>query len=160
MSEFPKCEAPKVLGEPERCGKPFPARGVKKTCSPGCAHNLLLERKRRDNKKKAEKRPWLTCDTPGCEEQFPAYKSSKFCPKHRGDYYQPHHKEKRNLKALQVYWKDPEKARAKNNAKDKAQEKKTGRNGALRKKPSTIGPLRKTRRKSELNSTRAIEGDS
>jgi hypothetical protein len=111
------CEAPKVLGKSERCGKPFPARSIKKTCSPDCARKLRLEWKRQDNKKKADKRPLLTCDTPGCEERFSAYKNSKFCPKHRGDYNQPHHKEIRWAAATGRYWKDQKKARAKNNAK-------------------------------------------
>jgi hypothetical protein len=115
-----KCKAPKVLGEPERCGKPFPARSVKKTCSPGCARKLRLEWKRRDNQKKAEKRPLLTCATPGCEEQFTAYKSSKFCPKHRGDYYQPHQMAQRRADATARYWKDPVAGRAKGRAKRKA----------------------------------------
>jgi hypothetical protein len=106
------------------CGGTFKPRGPKSTCSKKCERRLINERKRGYNKTKADKRPLLTCDTPGCEEQFPAYKSSKFCPKHRGDYYQLHHKQKRNIKALEVYWKDPKKARAKNNAKVKAQRAK------------------------------------
>jgi hypothetical protein len=119
-----KCEAPKVLGKPERCGNPFPARSVKKTCSPDCARKLRLEWKRQDNKKKADKRPLLTCDTPGCEETFRAYKSSKFCPKHRGDYHQPHHIEQRRADATARYWANPKKARAEASAKAKAQRAK------------------------------------
>ena len=120
MSEFRKCEAPKVLGEPERCGNSFPARSVKKTCSSDCAHKLLLERKRRDNQKKAAKRPLLTCATPGCEETFRAYKSSTYCPKHRGDYYQPHQMAQRRADATGRYWKDQEAGRAIGRAKRKA----------------------------------------
>ena len=115
-----KCEAPKVLGKTERCSNSFPARSVKKTCSSDCARKLKLERRRRDNQKKAEKRPLLTCATPGCEEEFPAYKSSKFCPKHRGDYYQPHQKAIRWAAATGRYWKDPEAGRAIGRAKRKA----------------------------------------
>lgn len=116
-----ECKAPKVLGKPERCGRPFPARGNAKTCSPGGIRKLRLEAKRRHNQKKAAKRPKLICATPECGAEFEAYKSSKFCPKHRRNYYQPHHRQKRNIKALEVYWKDPKKARAKNSAKLRAQ---------------------------------------
>jgi hypothetical protein len=120
MAETRKCEAPKVLWEPEKCGRPFPARGVKKTCSPGCARKLKLARRRKDNEKKAAERPLLTCRTPDCEEKFPAYKGSKYCRKHRRNYNQPHHKQKRNTRAVEKYWKDSVLARAKNNAKAKA----------------------------------------
>jgi hypothetical protein len=119
-----KCEAPKVLGKPERCSNPFPARGFTKTCSAECRRKLKLERKRRDNQKKADKRPLLICATPGCEETFRAYKSSKFCPKHRGDYYQPHQKAQRRADATARYWADPKKARADASAKAKAQRAK------------------------------------
>jgi hypothetical protein len=95
-------------------------RGFAKTCSEECRRKLRLESKRRYNKKKADKRPLLTCATPGCDKQFPAYKNSKFCPKHRGDYYQPHHKAQRRTDAATRYWKDPVRARAIASAKKKA----------------------------------------
>jgi predicted nucleic acid-binding Zn ribbon protein len=113
---MPAPEKPKCVV----CNKGFPARGIKKTCSPECARELRLEWKRRDNQKKAAKRPKLICATPDCGVEFEAYKNSKFCPKHRGTYNQPHHKEKRRATATAKYWKDPKKARAKNNAKAKA----------------------------------------
>jgi hypothetical protein len=119
MTEKRTCRAPKMLGEPERCGKPTPASGNIWTCSPKCRHKLKLENKRRSSQKKAAKREWPACRTPGCGEKFKPYKGSKYCPKHRGDYNQPHHKQKRNAKALQVYWNDPVKARAKASAKKK-----------------------------------------
>jgi predicted nucleic acid-binding Zn ribbon protein len=50
-----KCEAPKEVGKAPRCGKPFPAYGVKKTCSPECSEKLWLEWKRDDYKAKAPK---------------------------------------------------------------------------------------------------------
>jgi hypothetical protein len=48
-----KCVAPKEIGKAPRCGKPFPAIGVKKTCSPECSHKLQLEWRRRSYKRRA-----------------------------------------------------------------------------------------------------------
>jgi hypothetical protein len=112
------------------CGGKFKSHGPKSTCSKKCERRRINERKRGYNQKKAEKRPPLTCDTPGCDEQFPAYKNSRFCPKHRGDYDQPHHKENRRAAATGRYWKDPKTARANSNAKaiaTRAKDPKTAR---------------------------------
>jgi hypothetical protein len=102
------------------CNKGFAARGIKKTCSRECARELRLTLRRQGNKKKATQRPKLICATPDCGEEFETYKNSKFCPKHRRNYNQPHHKENRWAAATARYWKDPKKARAKNNAKGRA----------------------------------------
>jgi hypothetical protein len=48
-----KCEAPKEVGRAPRCGKPFPAIGVKKTCSPECSGKRQLEWRRGNYKLRA-----------------------------------------------------------------------------------------------------------
>ena len=48
-----KCEAPKEVGKAPRCGKPFAAIGVKKTCSPECGHKLQLEWRHGNYKRRA-----------------------------------------------------------------------------------------------------------
>jgi len=48
-----KCEAPKEVGKAPRCGKPFAAIGVKKTCSPECSHKLQLEWRHGNYKRRA-----------------------------------------------------------------------------------------------------------
>jgi hypothetical protein len=48
-----KCEAPKEVGKAPRCGNPFRAVGVKKTCSSDCEHKLRLEWGRKNYRRHA-----------------------------------------------------------------------------------------------------------
>jgi hypothetical protein len=104
-----KCEAPKEVGKAPRCGKPFPAIGVKKTCSPECSHRLFLMWRKKNYRKNAAKiiaaqrDRWLAKprECAVCKKIFQPIKNSKACLKCREEF--------RKSQAQQYYLNNPEK---------------------------------------------------
>jgi hypothetical protein len=103
-----KCEAPKEVGKATRCGKPFAAVGVKRTCSPECSHKLQLEWRKKNYRKNAAKiiaaqrHRWLAkprvCVI--CKEIFQPIKNSKACLECREEF--------RKSQAHRYYLSNPE----------------------------------------------------